>query len=269
MANVFDQFDEGGTAVAEPPKAPNVFDQFDEPQSVPNVFDQFDEPKAKTPNIFDQFDEPATSPSPSGKVALVNQAAPAHSDISGGQRVTATPDIGSDLASGNVLGAAGIAYENVRRHFSGLIGPTESERVANSAPMTDANGNVTYQYKPLGSRLDQEGGLFYSIPESGTHAGRPRRFQTGCCRQGDFNIASGVEGSLLSPGGVATFGTSGTAAKVTGGAFSLDMLSNVKDQIESANKADTTQGKVQGYLGAAVSLAMGGLGLKHAFSTPD
>lgn len=211
---------------------------------------------------------------PGGQGALLNnpntpdsQLPTANESPGHGQEITETPTVMGELGQGNLGHAAGLAYENTRRLFSGLIGPTESERVANSVPVTDAAGNTTYQYKPAGNRMDQEAGLF--TPFLKVEPLQPSKDDSPLVGTGKalFNIASGVEGSLLSPGGIATAGSSGAAAKAIGGAFTLDMASSAKEQIQSGLSSDTVQGKIQGLLGGAVTLGMAALGAKHMASS--
>lgn len=223
------------------------------------------EPVAQAPDVSDFV--PVNAP----KQDLGDfQVIPSSNEAPGfGQEFKQTPTIDSELTQGNIGKAAGLAYENVRRHFSGLIGPTQSERIEGSTAFgKNPDGSTAYSYKPLGDRLAQEGGLFTPFLKVEPMQPSPGDSTLTGVGKAIFNVASGLEGSLLSPGGITTPFTSGASAKIIGGAFNVDMISNAKDQIQSGMNATTTLGKVEGYLGGAVSLAMAALGLKHSFSKP-
>jgi hypothetical protein len=80
-----------------------------------------------------------------------------------------------------------------------------------------------------------------------------------------FNVISGVEESFFSLGGVITGGTGAVPqiGRVTVGAFGLDMAAHIPEQISAGLQADTTQGKIEGWLGTLTSLAIAGLSAKY------
>jgi len=278
-SNPFDSFD-SPTAVAEPK---NPFDAFDEkPAAKRNPFDAFDDVSVKSdfagaisnfkpsglPDVATQdFSQGniLTPQNPINESVVPESALPvAKESPNGGVFFQQTPTFTSELKDLHPLGAAGIAYENTRRLFSGLMGPTEKERIEKSVLFPDNQGNLTYQYKPLGSRMDQEAGLF--TPFLKVEPMQPNESDSDLKSVGKalFNIASGVEGSLLSPGGVAMGALPASAGRVASGAFAADMATSAKDQIEKGLNSDNPQTQIEGLLGGVVTLGLAGLGVKHA-----
>lgn len=229
--------------------------------------------------------------------------------------VTPTPTFLGELGAGlkdyrvegtvQHLGKAGsIAYEALRRPLSPLLGPTESQRIEESIPFgKDAKGNPVFEYKPLGDRPTREAGLLTSflpmqplVPSTGDS-------KTKAAAKALFNTAEGLVGSVLSPGGIITAGssagaralesaggiagtlagaalpeTAATAIPTSGiptieraiaGGFAADMAAHVPEQLKQAFTGETTQQKIEGALGALTGLAFGYLGAKHAAGTPE
>lgn len=199
------------------------------------------------------------------------KAAPV-ADPSDGATITASPTITGELGKGNVGNALGMAYENTRRVFSGLMGPTEAERTEQAIPWgTNPDGSTKYEYKPLGDRMTREAGLFtpfLKVDPMKAEAGDSKLTATG---KGLFNVAAGVEGGLLSPGGVLLpVGAEAQGLtvpnRIISGAFGADMLGHVKDQVKQGLTAPDFQGKLEGWLGAITSLGMGYAATKRAVS---
>lgn len=227
-----------------------------------------DAPASSAVSPYDALlDEPAPAPARASQYDALIEHASAPATKAPLEEIRAEPTFLGEVGQGHLIKAAGMAHEAIRRQFSGLMGPTESERLAEAIPFgKNPDGSTKFEYKPLGDRMEREQGLF--TPFVKTEPLAPSKDDSALTAIGKsvFNVASGVLGAIESPAGALLPGASGAAAKAVGGAFGLDMLGNVKGQIESALKSDTTQGKIEGWLGAAVSLAMAGGAAKHAFS---
>lgn len=186
--------------------------------------------------------------------------------------ISATPTVTGEIGEGNIRNALGLAYENTRRVFSGLMGPTEQERSEQSIPWgVNEDGSQRYEYKPLGSRLDREQGIFTPYLKVEPMRASPDDSTLAATGKAVFNTAAGIEGSLLSPGGIAmpaAASAEGTTIpmRIASGAFATDMLSHVNEQVKQAATSDTTQGKIEGWLGALTSLAMGYGAAKHSLA---
>lgn len=165
--------------------------------------------------------------------------------------------------------AGSIAYDAVREPFSGLLGPTEKERIAEAVPVTDKDGNVTYEYKPMGDRLAREAGLMTSFLPMKPLAAEPGDSTTTAAMKAAFNTAQGIVGSVLSPVGVMTptLGAIPGVTRAAGGAFAADMASHIPGQLEQAFTGKTAQERIEGGMGAAVSTLFGFLGGREAVRT--
>lgn len=187
---------------------------------------------------------------------------------SDGSVITATKSPLDKLMAGDFGGAAKDSYETIRRQVSGLIGPTEAERIEKSVQWgVDAEGKPKFEYKPLGDRLTREQGLMTPFLKVEPFASNPDDSLAKAAGKAVFNNAAALEGSLLSPLGVALPGVSKAApgaGRIAAGAFSVDMLSHFNDAVKQAQEAPTTQGKIEGWLSAISSLGFGVLGGKHA-----
>ncbi len=185
-------------------------------------------------------------------------------------QLRAPKTIVGELAKGNIMDATSMAGEEVRRAFSGVIGPSEKERSEKSIPFgTNPDGSIKYEYKPLGDRMEREAGLmtpFLKVEPMAHDAADSPAVATG---KAVFNTAAGLQGAILSPLGVLLPGTAqtkglATTGKVVGGAFGVDMLSHVPEQVEQARHGATTGARIEGALGATVGVLAGGLGVAHA-----
>lgn len=212
----------------------------------------------------------ATAPvTPSPAVAFLD-APPAGEDpnITGGAQMRATPTLVDKLKAGEFGGAMSDTYETLRRQVSGLIGPTEAERIENSVQWgKDAKGNPKFEYKPLGDRMAREAGLMTPfLKVEPMHRADDDSLAT-AAGKAVFNTASGITGSLLSPGSVVLGGVgegAPIAGKAIGAAFSVDMAKAFKESADRAIHADNPQDKIEGWLSALSSLGFAYLGGTHA-----
>lgn len=173
-----------------------------------------------------------------------------------------------ELRAGNL--GAGIAkgYETLRRQVSGLIGPTEAERLEKSVPFgRNPDGTQRYQYKPLGDRLDREQGLmtpFLKIDPKAAAAGDTTLDSLG---KAAFNQGASLEGAMLSPLGVTLPGASKGVpglGRVAAGAFGADMLSHLKETVDRALHSDNPQEKLEAWMSALAAIGFGHAGVTHA-----
>lgn len=83
---------------------------------------------------------------------------------------------------------------------------------------------------------------------------------------GIINAGAGLAEGLTSPLNIATLPLTAVkgVGRVAAGVFGGQMLSQVPEQVKAAMDAPTLQGKVEGGLGAATSLLLGGTGVRHA-----
>jgi len=146
----------------------------------------------------------------------------------GATEISATPTIAGELGKGNVGPALGLAYETVRRQFSGLLGPTASEKSEGAIPWgKNPDGSQAYQYRPLGDRMSREAGLFTSpfVSEETMLKPDPQDGVVAHFGKAFYNQAASLTGMLTSPG-AAMLGAVGAGApalgKAASGAFAVN-----------------------------------------------
>lgn len=198
--------------------------------------------------------------------------------LSGQPTITSTPTFGGELKDAlldatskgtyeHIRKAGSIAYEALRRPLSGVMGPTESERIEKSVPFgKDAAGNPVYEFKPLGNRLDREGGLFTPFAEVKPLAAKEGDSAAAASGKAVFNTIAGLENSFLSPAGVALpIGSQvQSLGRVGAGLFGADMLAQAPGQLERMFTGGNTQEKIEGGLGLLSSLLLGRAAIKEA-----
>lgn len=193
-------------------------------------------------------------------------------------QVTPTPTLGGELKGLLTDPTTKGTYRHFKKALeiagnavrpSGIMGPSESDRIANSVPFGhDEQGNPTYEYKPLGDRMAREGGLFTPYLKVEPMAAREDDSALSSVGKAAFNVASGLTGGLLSPGGIMTAGAGSipAVARPVAAAFGADMVSNVPAQLEQMFTGRNLQEKLEGGVGALASLAMGVGALKHGIA---
>lgn len=190
-----------------------------------------------------------------------------------GASISAAPTVLGELGKGNIGAAAELVYEAGRRQVSGLMGPTEKERSERMVPFgTNPDGSVKYEYKPLGNRLEQEGGVFTPFLEQTgplVPPGSPTGFGRGPLANAIANTAQGVVGAIASPAGLAMLPATAArelprAARTASGLFSVDMAHAAKEGIERALAAESPEEQLQAWTDAAASFFMAGAAGKHA-----
>lgn len=184
------------------------------------------------------------------------------------------------------------AWENAKR----LAFTTEKQRSEDAIPVTHPDGSVTYEYKPLADSITRKG--IFAPPDAFDLAPIPPNPDDPAWKaagKAALNQAVGFAKFGMSPGGIlltamggaggmargaagyapAGLGAEGvgaasiasniaTAGKVGSAGFAVDMLSHVPEQIRMAREADTTQGRIEGSIGAIATLGLGLLAAKHA-----
>lgn len=222
---------------------------------------------------FDQPDTPGEVANllPAGGIGseAVSPSPPVTSILDNQPKITQGDTISSALQKGDVGKAAGMAYEGARRQVSGLIGPTESERIAHSIPFgKDAQGNRIYRYKPLGNRLDQEAGLMTPYFKVEPFEAHPDDSAAMATTKAVGNITQGLVGSIESPLGVMIPGGAElkTASRVASGAFAVDTAAHVPEQLDQMAHGKTLQAKIEGGLGAVASLLLTGAAGTHSLA---
>lgn len=180
------------------------------------------------------------------------------------------PTVLGEIGRGNVGRAAGMAGRLLREEFSGLIGPTEEERLANSIPVTQPDGSVSYEYKPLGDRLTREGGMMTSPTPFQPLAHTENEGIAAAVGKAAFNTVGGIASGFMSPLGALLPGAGEVPvlARVGSGLFAADMASHIPEQLGQIASADTYGEAAEGILGAGTSALMatgaGGHALKKS-----
>lgn len=159
-------------------------------------------------------------------------------------------------------------YNAVRESLSPLLGPTDQQKLRDSVQMPDGS----FQYKPAGGALEQQGAIPAAIqwlsksaviPDA-RYAPNPNDSLAVAAGKAVVNQGLNLESFITSPLGVGTalLGTSelSLAKKLVAGAFTADMLRSVPGQVNQARTGATAQEKIEGGLGAVASLAFAGLG---------
>lgn len=174
--------------------------------------------------------------------------------------ISAAPTVGGEISAGNLGNAGGIAFELVRRPFSGLIGPTEKERSEGMVQFgTNPDGTPAYDYKPLGDRLTRGQALMTPIVEPPHFAAEADDSRVTAIAKGGANVAAGLAASFMSPLGamLPAAGEVPALARSASGLFAADMLAAVPGQVKQVVNARTPQEAVEGGLGAIAGTAMG------------
>lgn len=161
--------------------------------------------------------------------------------------------------------------EQTRRFLSPLLGPTASQALEESVNFgkKDAAGNPIYEYKPLASRQEKQGFAGASFLDVKPLPATPGDSVLKSAGKAAFNQAAGLENSILSPVGVMTGAVGNVipmAGRVIGGLFAADMATHVPEQLDQLAHGKTTQEKIEGGLGAIVSLLTAGFAGTHALA---
>jgi hypothetical protein len=213
---------------------------------------------------------PAVPPAPVPGPLTFTDLVPAGEDpaITGGAQITATKSPLDHLRAGEFGDALKDTYESLRRQVSGLLGPTEAERIENSVQWgTDEQGNPKFEYKPLGDRFSREQGLMTPYLKIEPMKKNPEDSLAKAAGKAVFNNVAGLQGGLLSPGGIATAavgaGSQGLGRVLSGG-FAVDMGKHFLDSAKQAMEAVDPQDKIEGWISAISSLGFAGLAGAHA-----
>lgn len=263
----FDPFKEGGAVAVEEP-----FDPF-KAGAVP-VKEEFDPFKAgaipvaqdsPTPEQVQQFAENLNTISGPGSLAWANNQFGDLSKLPSNEDPL-TPENIPQVTAGKPEGA--LSQIRNSRVVTNLLGPTPEKQIAEAVPVRDAQGNITYQYKPQGSNADKFGAL-----QGGIHVNPltpdPKDSALKATGKALFNQVAGLENSLLNPFGAAAAFTGSEfpmAGRVIAGGFAADMAANVPGQLEQLSKGKTLQDRIEGGLGAVVSLLTAGTAGTHALA---
>lgn len=159
--------------------------------------------------------------------------------------------------------------ETIRRALSPILGPTPSQQVEESVPFgKDAAGNQIYQYKPLGNRIEQQGLMGAGLLDVKPIAAAEGDSGAKSAGKALFNTVAGIENSVMSPGGVMAAGAGAIpgAGRTVAGLFATDMAFHVPSQLEQMVNGKTVQERLEGGLGAVVSLLSAGFAGTHALA---
>lgn len=261
----------------------NVFDQLDAPASV-NVFDRLD---ARRANIFDQQDlkvapkeEEPLVPQDYGPDWAKQFLEPGEVMSDADQARLHTPSISAPESG--ILPTLGRAKEALLRATSPITGPTDAQKIEESVPVKDAEGNTTYEYKPLANEIEKRG-LIPALTAAGsamvdlpsviqltgqgkrttlTDIDEQRQKQLLQPDQNDsvaMQAWKAIHNSVLtaSHAVVNPVFTLIPNSRILSGAFTVDMAKSALDQATAAENAATPQEKLQGYVGALISAGFG------------
>lgn len=189
-------------------------------------------------------------------------------------------------------------------HMEKIFGPSDTQKLRDSVPVTDNDGNLQYVYKPMGSAIDKRGlvGAPSDMVVDLLHPGRALQMyfdeQDGVKQdkwsQGSFDFEgfdrAREEGTLqaspddnaLTAIGKATYNTLQNVSdmvtnpqmwlvpesKVLSYGFAADMTDTALQQARQGFTAPTLQGKLEGWLGALMSAGMAYSAGKHATGKP-
>lgn len=192
--------------------------------------------------------------------------------------IKATPTIYGELEAGRFGDAASMAYESVRRNFSGLLGPTEKEKSEQMIAWgKNPDGTVHYEYRPLGNRMEKEAGLMTSPFVSPETMLKPDKADGQLAKLGKavYNSTAGLVGTLASPG-TAILGLVGAGSTVLGriaaGAFGIDMAAHLPETWHAIQEADKTepgsQQRIETGLNALTQLVFLKAAADHARNAP-
>lgn len=204
------------------------------------------------------------------------------------ERIAAQPNPAAQIGE-----AVGIGWEALRREVAPLFGPTEAQKIEDSVAIKNPDGSTRYEYKPLGgvekvglvpalaeyagqvsnpSNLVRAGFIAARgdsvTPESlatetakSKYVAEPGDTRFDATSKAVFNATQGLLETFTNPAFLMLPGS-----RALSGAFAADMLSNVKQTVSQAVNGKTTQEKIEGALGTAVSLGLGGLAGTHSLS---